>query len=125
MAISGTTKQWSIDHETFVARTLDGSRIPNSGATDTRKGDVIVLDCELLAECKFTGSPIQGAKSISLKLADMEKIVDEAHELGYAPAIALRIIAPGSPIADLKGMVDWVAIPINDFAWYLAKMDSL
>ena len=122
MASRGTTKALSVDHENYVARTLGGERTINSGATDRRKGDVDrvrIPYLDVMLECKLTGDVVKVAKSISVKLDDLEKLSDEADITGECPMIALRIINPDSPIADDKGNVDWVALPIGDLAYLL------
>jgi hypothetical protein len=61
-----------------------------------------------LIECKHTGTYDKPAKSISVKLADLEKIADEAWSEGRIPAMALSIYAPSSLLADNNGFVDLI-----------------
>lgn len=120
MAKRGSQKQASLDQETFVARNLDGGKVTrNTGAGDIEKGDVVLHDVRILLECKLTGALDKPAKSISIKLADLEKIEDEAQTIGYSPGVAIRIINPDSPIADRSGHVDYVLVPLSDFGHYL------
>lgn len=109
MAKAGTQKQWSIDQENSVARWLGGTRTKNSGATDRQKGDVASED--YLVECKFAGSPVKPARSISLKLEDYHKIRDEAAQEGRVPLMHVRFIAHDSPWADDNGFVDAYVVP--------------
>lgn len=119
MASLGSQKQLSIQQEDFLAFVLNGVRVPDSGATDKRKGDVDCERAELLIEAKYTGDLTNPAKSISVKLGDLEKITDEAYAAGGTPAYAFRITNPDSPIADQAGHVDWLAVPLQDFAYFL------
>lgn len=128
VARSTFQKQWSIDHENHVAMMLGGQRTKNSGATDSQKGDVdrvSIPDLDLLVECKFTGAIGLPAKSISVKLDDLEKITDEAYMDGCQPMLAIRITNEDSPIANARGHVDWVAIPIGDMEYLLELAKSI
>lgn len=108
----GTQNQWAVDHEEAVALVLGGKRVRGSGSTDTRKGDVHVPDVEVLVECKYSGYPSKPAKSISIKLADLEKITDEAYASNATPLLAARIHAENGP-------EDWVMVPLGDLAYLL------
>lgn len=128
MARSTFQKQWSINHENAVAYKLGGERTKNSGATDTDKGDVArvsIPDVDVLVECKYTGAIGNPAKSISVKLEDLEKITNEAYMDGCQPMLAMRITNEDSPIAGTQGHVDWVALPIDDLAYLLDLAKSL
>ena len=81
-----------------------GVRSASSGGAITDEGDVAVGPD--LIECKYKGKPGKEPKSFSCKLADLEKIVDEAFETGRSPGIALRIYNPDSFLADGNGFVD-------------------
>lgn len=59
-----------------------------------------------LIECKHTGTYDKPAKSISVKLADLEKIADEAWSEARMPVLALSLYAPDSILADRNGFVD-------------------
>lgn len=62
----------------------------------------------LLIECKHTGTFDKPAKSISIKLADVEKIADEAWSEGKTPVLALGIYAPDSVLSDADGTVNLI-----------------
>lgn len=115
MAKRGTRKYNSVKHEDFIAKTYDGVRSPSSGGAVSDQGDV--RNDEYLYECKLTGTPEKPAKSISLKLNDLEKIADEAWSEGREPALALRIYNPESVLSDTYGYIDLVA--------YLVSHDSM
>ena len=85
---------------------------PSSGASAKDAGDVRTSG-ELI-ECKQTGQMDKPAKSIRLILADFEKIADEAWSEGLAPAMALRLYAPGSVLADKDGNVDLIVRRVVD-----------
>lgn len=128
MARSTFQKQWSIDQENYVAMTLGGQRTKNSGATDSQKGDVAsvsIPDLDVLVECKYTGDVTKPAKSISIKLEDLEKITNEAWMDGCQPMLAFRITNPDSPIASSHGHVDWAAVPMGDMEYLLALATSI
>lgn len=123
MARKGESKDQSIVHETFIARTYGGNRNRGSGALDTETGDVITTRCAF--ECKTTGSPKLCQHEISwhdceecyrkpTMVARMEKIVDEAREVGRFGALALRFYDPKSPLADFNGFVDLVVFRVAD-----------
>lgn len=87
-----------------MARLYEGRRSRSSGAAVTDEGDV-ATKYELI-ECKHTGKPTKPAKSISVNLRVLEKIVDEARETGKVPGLALRMYNPDSYLADRDGMID-------------------
>lgn len=70
----------------------------------TDQGDVRTSEC--LIECKHTGTFDKPAKSISIKLGDLEKIADEAWSEGKEPVLCLGIYAPDSVLADSEGEVN-------------------
>lgn len=105
MARPGSTKWLSLRQESRVARLYDGQRSPSSGAAVTDQGDVRTE--RDLFECKHRGTFDKPAASISLKLADFEKIADEAWSESRAPAMVLSIYAPDSLLANADGEVDF------------------
>jgi hypothetical protein len=114
MAKNGTVKKASLDQENFIAAKYSGKRSKSSGAAMHDAGDVRTGDH--LIECKTTGDILKPAKSISLKLSDLEKICDEAWAEGRTPALALRIYNPSSRLADVHGNVDVIARLVCDDA---------
>lgn len=110
MAARGSSKARSVDHEDFIAKHYSGRRNAGSGALDTETGDVETWGEAF--ECKTTGQPGKPAKS-SL-ITRMEKITDEAHQVGKTGALALRFFAPDSPLADYDGFVDLVVRRVKD-----------
>ena len=104
MARRGSTKALSVLQEERVAKRYDGKRSPSSGAAVTDQGDVRTEDA--LIECKHTGTYDKPAKSISVKVSDLEKIADEAWSEGRRPEQALSIYAPGSVLSDANGFID-------------------
>jgi len=81
-----------------------GRTSPSSGGAITDEGDVHTK-YELI-ECKYTGKPLKPAKSATVNLRVLEKIVDEARETGKVPGLALRMYNPDSPLSDRDGMID-------------------
>lgn len=59
-----------------------------------------------LIECKHTGTFDKPAKSVSIKLSDLEKIADEAWSEGREPVMALSLYAPESVLSDVDGFID-------------------
>lgn len=104
MAMRGSVKRFSTDQEDFIAKTYGGRRSPSSGAAIHDPGDVRAGD--QLFECKVTGSYEKPARSISVRLNDLEKVADEARSEGLEPVMAMRIVCPESPLADRDGFVD-------------------
>ena len=92
--------------EERVARRYGGKRSPSSGAAVADQGDVRTID--QLIECKHTGTFDKPAKSITIKLGDLEKIADEAWSEGKEPVMALGIYAPDSVLADADGEVNLI-----------------
>jgi hypothetical protein len=90
--------------EERVAKAYGGKRSPSSGGTDTDRGDVRTPND--LVECKHTGTYDKPARSISVKLDDLEKIFDEAASEGKDGMMALSLYAPDSVLADDGGFVD-------------------
>ncbi|MEM3008313.1 MAG: hypothetical protein QXU32_02435 [Nitrososphaerales archaeon] len=106
------SKQASRKHEEWVARQFNGVRSKSSGAAAHDRGDVRTTD--ILFECKTTGTYGRPAKSISMKLKDLEKIMDEAWSEGRMGAMALRIYNPYSVLADNDGNVDIICFLARD-----------
>lgn len=120
MAKRGTTKAASLDQENYIAELYKGKRSVSSGAADHDQGDV--RDSVHLIECKMTGNVLKPAKSISVRLSDLEKIVDEAYSEGRTPALALRIYNPSSTLADTNGHVDMILRLVrDDKEWQLER----
>lgn len=104
MAKPGSTKWFSLRQEEKVAKHYGGTRSPSSGASVADQGDVRTPD--RLIECKHAGTFDKPAKSISVKLSDLEKIADEAWSEGREPAMVLSLYAPDSVLADRDGEVN-------------------
>lgn len=112
MALKGSNKARSVEHEDFIARRYGGRRNPGSGAMDSEVGDVVSDDYAF--ECKTTGTP--GSPARSSLITRMEKIAEEAYAVGKRPVLALRFFAPESPLADHKGFIDLVVRRVGDDA---------
>lgn len=106
------SKALSERQEQDIAEWYGGTRSPSSGGAETDEGDVRTETH--LYECKLTGSPSREAKSISLKVADIEKARDEAYGEGLEWAMPLRIYAPFSPAANRHGYIDLMVRPLGD-----------
>jgi hypothetical protein len=115
VATRGTSKFRSVEQEDFIAKKVAGRRSPSSGASDKEDGDV--RNDVFLIECKTTGEFDKPAKSISLRLSDLEKIRDEAYASDRIPVMALRIHNPNSPLADANGNIDIIANFLNDWLY--------
>lgn len=115
MAKRGSKKYRSVEQENHIAKKIGGVRSRSSGASDKDNGDV--KSKIYLVECKTTGEYDKPAKSISIKLSDIEKIVDGAHIEDRIPAIALRIYNPHSPLADADGNIDLMANLLKDWLY--------
>lgn len=109
-------KEHSRAQEEFIARVVAGKRSPSSGASIYDDGDVDSAD--FIVECKMSGNPDKHAKSISLRLNDLEKVFDEAALNKKTPLMALRIYNPESLISDHKGNVDLICIRAQDWGKY-------
>ncbi len=107
-----TSKTKSVDQEEHIARVYGGERVRGSGAVANRPGDVWTPTT--LFECKTTGDPVKPGTSHPIKLATLEKIADEAWSVGKEPALAIRIHAPGSVLANHRGDVDIVVRLVKD-----------
>jgi hypothetical protein len=112
MAKRGTIKAASVDQENYIAKKYRGKRSVSSGAAAHDAGDVRTF--LQLIECKMTGNVLKPAKSISVKLQDVEKICDEAYAEGRTPALALRIYNPSSVLADVHGNIDMILRLVRD-----------
>jgi len=106
MARRGSTKWLSVRQEDHVATVYHGTRSASSGAAATDPGDV--RNRTTLFECKHRGTFDKPARSISIKLDDLEKILDEAYSLNKEPVLALCIYAPDSVLSDADGNVHLV-----------------
>lgn len=125
MAARGSKKARSVEHEEFIARQYMGQRNAGSGALDTEHGDVVTPT--RVFECKTTGEPkvckhnrswhdCEDCYRKPTMVSRMEKVWDEAHEIGKEPALALRFYDPYSPLADFNGFVDLVVQLVGDDA---------
>lgn len=123
MASRGSNKARSVDHEEFIARRYGGIRNAGSGALDTETGDVITYSTAF--ECKTTREPKVCVHERSYYscaecyrkptlVARMEKIIDEAQEVGKQGALALRFYDPTSSLANHHGFVDLVVRRVTD-----------
>lgn len=112
MAKRGSTKWLSVRQEEHIAYRYQGTRSASSGGAATDQGDVRTK--HQLIECKTTGTFDKPAKSISIKLSDLDKIADEAWSENREPVLALRIYNPESVLADEDGNVDLIVRWIND-----------
>jgi hypothetical protein len=95
-------------HERFLAELIDGRTMPGSGnqfagQLDAR-GDARRQPFAFALDGKCT----LGA-SITLKLADWEKVIEQAHD--ERPGFGLRFYLDGT----LRHTVDLIAIPAADF----------
>lgn len=106
-------KEHSIAQENFIAEKIGGRRSPSSGAWIYDDGDV--ENPTFVIECKMSGNPDKFAKSISIKLADLEKVFEEAALNKKTPLMALRIHNPESVLADHKGNIDLICIRLKDW----------
>jgi hypothetical protein len=116
MAVKGSKKWFSEQHEERIAGLYRATRSRSSGAAEHDQGDVRAR--LFLIECKHTGSFDKPARSISVKLDDLEKIADEARSEGKLPMVALSIYCPASPLADYHGYVDLCVRLANDDIYY-------
>lgn len=117
MAERGSKKRFSQEQEEYVAAVYNGKVTKNSGATDMQKGDVVTP--RYLIEAKYTGEPGKPAKSISIKLKDLEKICDEAWAETKDPMMCLMIHNPESPLANFKGNIHLAVRLMDDDFWYV------
>jgi len=85
-------KAW-LKQEKGIAKELRGRRQPGSGSVPGRKGDVVAGN--LLVEAKVTSK-----LSFSLKLAELTKIMQEAHDQGRVPAFCVRFDQGGPRNSD-------------------------
>jgi len=102
-----------VAQENFIASSLGGKRSPSSGASIYDDGDV--ENDIFVIECKMSGNPDKSAKSISLRLADFEKVFDEASLNRKTPMVTLRIYNPDSVLSDHKGNADFVCVRLKDW----------
>lgn len=124
MAIAGTKKALSREHEDHVAKRYSGRRSPSSGAAWTDLGDV--RHDGWLIECKGQFGERAGDNPVrSTLLNQFEKIADEAAQGDRSPAMALRFYKPESPLADNQGYVDLVVKLLNDDLWANEQMEDL
>ena len=97
MTVKTEGQKKSQHHEKRLAKVIGGSRVAASGAFWSRKGDVRSDD--YLIEHKWTG-----AKSYSLKAADLRKLEDQATMAGRLPVFAISL-----------GGRDYVVVPEDDY----------
>lgn len=91
--------------ENRVASTIGGRRIPGSGASQYKKGDVEAS--QFLVECKTTN-----AASLRITRLWLNKIAREANGVQKWPALAIEIKGGD---ADPIGEKDWICIPLRVF----------
>lgn len=126
MAKPGTRKWFSQRQERKVAKIYGGEVSPSSGAAITDAGDVRMRQMGNLCECKHAGMFDKPAKSISLKLEDLEKIADEAWAEGLEPMMVLSIYAPNSVLADADGEVNVsVRLMLDDMRGRVAPQQQM
>ena len=104
-------------HEKDTASKLGGRVTPASGAIESIKGDVDGVEAHafaFLVECKRTEK-----KSLSVKVAWLDKITREAHvQPGREPALALQF----ENLQDAEE--DWVAVPRSVFVRILSLLGA-
>lgn len=119
MAVKGSKKDLSQEHEEYVAARYGGRRSPSSGAAFTDLGDVRDGEGEFLFECKGKfGEKIGKSKVRSTLVTQFEKIADEAWQGSRTPIVALRFFMPESPLADNYGYIDLVVKLLSDDIGY-------
>lgn len=74
------TRYYSKKQENAIAKSINGNRVANSGATAFNKGDVITND--FLIECKTTVATLKN--SFSIKREWLEKNEEEAFAMNKA-----------------------------------------
>lgn len=107
-----SVKRLSQLQERWIANHYAGTVSPSSGGAVTDEGDV--ANHYTLFECKYSGKPGNDNPGVRLSANLLNKIHDEAREVGKMPAVAIRLYDPDSPMADLDGFVDWIARPVGD-----------
>lgn len=113
MAIAGSKKALSKEHEDTIAARYGGRRSPSSGAAWTDLGDV--KNDGYLIECKGQFGERTGRLPVSSTLLNQfEKIFDEASQGDRIPAVALRFYKPESALADNNGYVDLIVKTVDD-----------
>jgi hypothetical protein len=115
MAKRGSKKQLSVKQEEFIADAYKGKRSASSGAAVHDRGDVRTPTH--LIECKHSGTLDKPAKSISVKVSDLDKIADEAWSESKNWAVALRIYNPDSLVSDSDGFIDLIVRPVVEDKW--------
>lgn len=120
MAVAGSKKALSKEHEEYVAKRYEGRRSPSSGASITDLGDV--RDETFLIECKGQFGERLGSKPVrSTLLNQFEKIADEAMQGDRIPAVALRFYKPESALANNEGFVDLIVKLVDDDLFQLKR----
>lgn len=94
-------RKYSNKQEKRIAELLGGNKVPNSGATDFRKGDVSTQD--FLIECKTSAKP---KKSVSIKKEWLEKNKEESFVMNKQYSILAFDFGDGE---------DYVILDILDF----------
>lgn len=113
MAVTGSKKALSREHEEYVALQYGARRSPSSGAAVTDLGDVKGSD--ILFECKGKFGERTGENPVrSTLVKQFEKVADEAWQGGRTPAMALRFYMPESVLANNEGFVDLVVRLLDD-----------
>jgi hypothetical protein len=109
MAARGTTRALSDRHEEFLAKLIDGRRTPGSGNGFANQADVRGDHRRQHYAFALDGKATE-AKSITVKLSDWEKIVEQSHD--EIPGLALRFYHDGS----LRRSTDLIVIDAGTFA---------
>lgn len=120
MAVAGTKKALSKEHEDYIAERYTGRRSPSSGASVTDLGDV--RSDTFLIECKGQFGERLGNKPVrATLLKHFEKVADEAIQGDRIPAVALRFYKPESALADNHGYIDLIVKLVNDDLFQLHR----
>lgn len=124
MAVKGSKKDLSQEHENYVARRYAGRRSPSSGAAWTDIGDVKNEDYHI--ECKGRFGERAGDKPVrSVLVEQFAKTADEAWQSGRIPMMALRFYLPGHILADNYGYVDLVLKLLEDDLATVTELQEL
>lgn len=98
-----STRDLSDRHEDFLAELIDGRRTPGSGNHFANQGDVRGDHRRQNMAFALDGKATEG-KSITIKLSDWEKIVEQAHD--EIPGMGLRFYLDGT----LRRTVDLIVV---------------
>jgi hypothetical protein len=107
--MANSRKKQINNHEKALAKRLGGSTTPASGATDSKKGDIVVG--EFLLDDKST---IKDSLTVTKDM--LIKISREAREAGKSPALSLSFSNMGLTAKT------WVCVPIDEFERLLGNV---